>query len=171
MWYSPKWRYRVTRIWLKSLFLFSLRTKSILVALWNYDWTPDVTIGTTWGWVINDRIFIFGWTIPLTTCSFELELPGTSHTTSLSLLLFSEISAGELHFTECRGLFNSAFINYDIPAFKRVVSFKNLSYVCFFCRPRFETLKRFMLAIIKQISLNKVNNYAKNQWQTFTNYI
>ncbi len=22
--------------------------------------------GTTWGWVINDRIFIFGWTIPLT---------------------------------------------------------------------------------------------------------
>ncbi len=21
---------------------------------------------TTWGWVINDRIFIFGWTIPLT---------------------------------------------------------------------------------------------------------
>ncbi len=23
-------------------------------------------LGTTWGWVINDRIFIFGWTIPLT---------------------------------------------------------------------------------------------------------
>ncbi len=23
--------------------------------------------GTTWGWVINDRIFIFGWTIPLTS--------------------------------------------------------------------------------------------------------
>ncbi len=22
--------------------------------------------GTTWGWVINDRTFIFGWTIPLT---------------------------------------------------------------------------------------------------------
>ncbi len=21
--------------------------------------------GTRWGWVINDRIFIFGWTIPL----------------------------------------------------------------------------------------------------------
>ncbi len=21
--------------------------------------------GMTWGWVINDRIFIFGWTIPL----------------------------------------------------------------------------------------------------------
>ncbi len=31
--------------------------------------------GTTWGWVINDRIFIFGWTIPLilgvyTSCLF-----------------------------------------------------------------------------------------------------
>ncbi len=22
-------------------------------------------VGTTWGWVINNRIFIFGWTIPL----------------------------------------------------------------------------------------------------------
>ncbi len=36
MWYSPKWRYRVTRrrrnCWITSLFLFSLRTKSILVA-------------------------------------------------------------------------------------------------------------------------------------------
>ncbi len=21
--------------------------------------------GTSWGWVINDRIFVFGWTIPL----------------------------------------------------------------------------------------------------------
>ncbi len=25
--------------------------------------------GTTWGWVINDRIFIFGWTIPLSEFS------------------------------------------------------------------------------------------------------
>ncbi len=25
--------------------------------------------GTTWGWVNNDRIFIFGWTIPLRECS------------------------------------------------------------------------------------------------------
>ncbi len=25
--------------------------------------------GTTWGWVINDRIFIFGWTIPLMGCA------------------------------------------------------------------------------------------------------
>ncbi len=25
--------------------------------------------GTTWGWVINDRIFIFGWTISLSLCN------------------------------------------------------------------------------------------------------
>ncbi len=36
--------------WIKSLFLFSLHT------YW---------FGMTWGWVITDRIFIFGWTIPL----------------------------------------------------------------------------------------------------------
>ncbi len=29
--------------WIKSLFLFSLHTKSIFVALSNYSWTPDVT--------------------------------------------------------------------------------------------------------------------------------
>ncbi len=32
---------------------------------------------TTWGWVINDRFFIFGWTIPLNStwivCSYTLE--------------------------------------------------------------------------------------------------
>ncbi len=27
MWYSPKWRFRVTHFWIKSLFLFSLCTK------------------------------------------------------------------------------------------------------------------------------------------------
>ncbi len=69
--------------------------KSILVASKNYSWTPDVTwiilpisllrlwtwivlipllsederrsygFGTTWGWVINDNIFILGWSNPL----------------------------------------------------------------------------------------------------------
>ncbi len=33
--------------------------------------------GTTWGWAINDRFFIFGWTIPLSVCvifcSLELQ--------------------------------------------------------------------------------------------------
>ncbi len=28
------------------------------------DWR-SYGLGTTWGWVINDRLFIFGWTIPL----------------------------------------------------------------------------------------------------------
>ncbi len=39
--YSQKWRYadaEETNCWLKSLFLFSLCTKSILVASWNYSW-------------------------------------------------------------------------------------------------------------------------------------
>ncbi len=31
--------------------------------------------GTTWGWVINDRIFIFGWTIPLN--SNQAHIPHT----------------------------------------------------------------------------------------------
>ncbi len=30
-----------------------------------WKWTKVLQLGTTWGWVINDRIFIFGWTIPL----------------------------------------------------------------------------------------------------------
>ncbi len=29
-------------------------------------------IGTTWGWVNDDRIFIFGWTIPLTGVNMKL---------------------------------------------------------------------------------------------------
>ncbi len=28
-------------------------------------WSWSYEFGTTWGWIINDRIFIFGWTIPL----------------------------------------------------------------------------------------------------------
>ncbi len=98
--------------WLKSLFLFSLCTKTILVASKHYCWTTNVTwtilmpsllpfwalnvsvdllytgskiswisskhlnlcsederrsygFGTTREWVINNRIFIFGWTNPL----------------------------------------------------------------------------------------------------------
>ncbi len=29
---------------------------------------PSYRFGTTWGWVNDDRIFIFGWTIPLSNC-------------------------------------------------------------------------------------------------------
>ncbi len=57
--------------------VFFFRTKNILIASENYGWTPDVTwiiwtvsllrflLRKTLGWVINDRILIFGWTIPL----------------------------------------------------------------------------------------------------------
>ncbi len=33
--------------------------------LYSEDEQRSYGFGTTWGWVINDRIFIFGWTIPL----------------------------------------------------------------------------------------------------------
>ncbi len=95
--------------WIKSLFLFSSRTKIILVASYNDGWNlvfylfpcyisgpENITVvllsmqgqralrlhqkhlnlcsedeqrsyafGTTWGWVIDNRNFIFGWTNPL----------------------------------------------------------------------------------------------------------
>jgi len=31
----------------------------------NEDKLKSYRVGTTWGWEITDRIFIFGWTIPL----------------------------------------------------------------------------------------------------------
>ncbi len=107
-WYSREWQQRLTlkrrNHWIK-LFLFSLRTKSILVAdvTWTIlmmsllpFWALNISVallsmqgqkalgfhqkylnlcsedewrsygfGMTWGCVINDRIFIFGWTKPL----------------------------------------------------------------------------------------------------------
>ncbi len=102
---------------IKSLFLLSLHTKSIVVTSYNYGWTTDVSwtiltmsllpfwalyvvvtllsmqgqkdlrfhqkyinllfrrwtygFGTTWRWVINGKIFIFGWTIPLNNINLE----------------------------------------------------------------------------------------------------
>ncbi len=38
--------------------------KNILICVLN------MNKGTTWGWVIHDRIFIFGWTISLKTARF-----------------------------------------------------------------------------------------------------
>ncbi len=112
-----------TRVHENTTAMFSLRTKSILVASQNYCWTTDVTwtiltmsllpfwalnvvvtllsmkgqkvLGfyqkylnlcsederksygfiTTWGRVINDRIFIFWLTIPLTYCLIEKKVP------------------------------------------------------------------------------------------------
>ncbi len=92
--------------WIKSLLLFSLRSKKLLLSHWwqmdncnnvlttflglecgsciavyagqkaigfhqkylnlcSKDERKSYGFGTTWGRVINDRIFIFGWTIPL----------------------------------------------------------------------------------------------------------
>ncbi len=107
-----------TRVHENTTAMFSLRTKSILVASQNYCWNTDVTwtiltmsllpfwalnvsmkgqkvlrfyqkylnlcsederksygFITTWGRVINDRIFIFWLTIPLTYCLIEKKVP------------------------------------------------------------------------------------------------
>ncbi len=57
MWYSPKWHQgdvEEMNCWIKSLFLFSLHTKSILVASWNYGWTTDVTDYVSGPWLGKD---------------------------------------------------------------------------------------------------------------------
>ncbi len=43
----------------------ALRFKQKCLNLCSEDERRSYGFGTTWGWVINDRIFIFGWTIPL----------------------------------------------------------------------------------------------------------
>ncbi len=58
--YSPKWCQvdaEEMNCWKKSLFLFSLHTKSILVAKYNYGWTPYVT------WIILPISLLCLWTL------------------------------------------------------------------------------------------------------------
>ncbi len=43
----------------------SSRISSKYLNLCSEDERRSCGFGTTWGWVINDRIYIFGWTIPL----------------------------------------------------------------------------------------------------------
>ncbi len=43
----------------------ALRFKQKYLHLCSEDERRSYGFGMTWGWVINDRIFIFGWTIPL----------------------------------------------------------------------------------------------------------
>ncbi len=43
----------------------ALRILQKYLTLCSEDERRSYGFGTTWGWVINDRIFIFGWTIPL----------------------------------------------------------------------------------------------------------
>ncbi len=70
--------------------------------------------GTRWRWVINDRVFIFGWTIPLMdlfSCAFsEWALHWTDRTPLLYFIsLLSYVFIMPLHFNI---LFNLGLISY-----------------------------------------------------------
>ncbi len=56
--------------------------------------------GMTWGWVIHDRIFIFGWTIPLNeylTAEKNRQI-NTTKTTYENMIHLTELSKYFLHF-------------------------------------------------------------------------
>ncbi len=63
--------------------------------------------GSTWGWVINDRIFIFGWTIPLSECWSRLYQCLSDH----QYLKFSHVSAVCSVCRWMQGWFVCCFIN------------------------------------------------------------
>jgi len=46
----------------------ALRFHQKYLNLCSEDERSSYGVGTTWGWVNTDRIFIFGWTVPLTVC-------------------------------------------------------------------------------------------------------
>ncbi len=76
--YSLKWHYAEpeTNCWIKSLFLFPLRTKSILlVASLNSDWTTDGR------WIILTMSFILFWAL---TVLFTLQSMGQSQASRFS---------------------------------------------------------------------------------------
>ncbi len=76
--YSPKWCYadeEETDCWIKSLFLFSLRRKSVLVASLNSDWTTDGR------WTILTMSFILFWAL---TVLFTWQSMGQSQDSRVS---------------------------------------------------------------------------------------
>ncbi len=51
--------------------------------------------GTTWGWVNDDRIFIFGWTIPLSSTGIFVTIAkNTLYGSKLSIFLLCQKSLG-----------------------------------------------------------------------------
>ncbi len=77
--------------------------------------------GTTWGWVINDRIFIFGWTTPLSVCIFseasKLQIhcnrteKSNQHIVQISCLPFIQV------WNNMRVLNNKNFVCITIPLY------------------------------------------------------
>ncbi len=56
-----------------TLFLFSLRTKSILVASYNYGWPTDVT------WTILTMFFLHFWALNVSVALLSMELSESFH--------------------------------------------------------------------------------------------
>ncbi len=79
--YSPKWRYtesEETNCWIKSLFLFSLHRKSVLIASLYSDWTTDGR------WTILMMLFFLFWAL---TVLFTWKSMGQSQTSRFSKYL------------------------------------------------------------------------------------
>ncbi len=68
-----------------------LRFHQKYVNLCSEDEEPSYGFGTTWGWVINDRFFILGWTNPLNVLIFQMRRddanPGTTYKTTKFCLI------------------------------------------------------------------------------------
>ncbi len=78
--------------------------------------------GTTWGWVNDDRIFIFGWTIPLTTMYLHQKISTMYLLCSYCCYWYGiqvrlrERFGGKGRFKgglRCKGWVNSVIINYS----------------------------------------------------------
>ncbi len=55
------------------------KLSSKYLPLYSAEQRNSYRFGTTWGWVNDDRIFIFGWTILLSLQAFPLSLKHTMH--------------------------------------------------------------------------------------------
>ncbi len=86
------WRKFVTRLfWGTSIVGKKIRWKSMMpqnccfphsseyLSLCSAEQRHSYRFGTTWGWVNDDRIFIFGWTIPLNCLLFLKKKSFRSH--------------------------------------------------------------------------------------------
>ncbi len=64
---EPFWALKVSVVLLSMQGQKALGFHKKYINLHTEDEQGSYGFGTTWGWVINDKIVIFGWTIPLNT--------------------------------------------------------------------------------------------------------
>ncbi len=89
--------------------------------------------GTTWGWVINDRIFILGWTIPLSSSFFFffflLNLNYWKLFFTFAVLVNN--NTADYHFWKC--FFIIIFFIYDLFIFMENSRFLQFFLYCYCC--------------------------------------